>query len=56
MAYAVKKGNRNVLGETFKTATEGRRAKYQIIIGARSFKEASPFLETKVVKVAKKKK
>lgn len=57
MPYAVKKGSKNVLGtETFKTAKEAKIAKYQIIIGGRGFKDASPYLDTKIVKVAKKKK
>jgi len=57
MAYAIKKGTKNVLGdETFKTLASAKRAKYQIIIGGRNFKEASPFLEAKIVKVTKKKK
>ena len=56
MAYAIKKGTKNVLGdETFKTLASAKRAKYQIIIGGRNFKEASPFLEAKIVKVNKKK-
>lgn len=57
MAYVVKKGSKNVLGsETFKTATEAKIAKYQMIIGGRNFKEAVPYLDTKVVKIADKKK
>ena len=57
MAYAIKKGNKNVLdGETFKTMAQAKRTKYQIIIGGRNYKEAAPFLDTKIVKVAKKKK
>ena len=54
MPYQVKSGNRNVLDENFSTATEARRAKYQIILGAPSFKQASRSMDYKIVKVARK--
>lgn len=57
MAYAIKKGRKNVLGkETFSTMAQAKRAKYQIIVGGKTYKESAPFLDTKIVKVAKKKK
>lgn len=57
MPYVLKKGTKKILGgETFKSMTEAKNTKYQIIIGSRNFKDAQPFLDVKVVKTAKKKK
>ena len=57
MPYILKKGNKAILGgETFTSITEAKRSKYQIIIGGRNFKDASPYLDAKIVKVAKAKK
>ena len=56
MPYKVVKGKRNVLDESFGTAKAAKIAKYQIIIGGKSFKDAAPFLDTKIVKFAKAKK
>ncbi len=57
MPYVLKKGNKAILGgETFKSMSEAKNVKYQIIIGGRNFKDAAPFLDAKIVKVVKRKK
>ena len=57
MPYVLKKGNKAILGgETFRSIAEAKNVKYQIIIGGRNFKDAAPFLDAKIVKVAKAKK
>jgi hypothetical protein len=58
MPYVVKNksGKKNVLGETFSNEREAKRAKYHTIIGGKNFREASRYLDLKIVKVASKKK
>jgi hypothetical protein len=56
MAYKVKLGNKDYFSEEFPTETEAKKAKYFAIVGAKTFRSASKSMDTKIVKVVKKKK
>lgn len=56
MPYVVKSGTKNYFGEVFTSQKDAKQAKYFAIIGAKNNRGAFRAMETKIVKVTKKKK
>ena len=55
MPYVVKSGTKNYFGEVFRSQKEAKEAKYFTIVGAKNNRGAFRAMDTKIVKVAKKK-
>jgi len=55
MPYVVKSGTKNYFGEVFRSQKEAKEAKYFAIVGAKNNRGAFRAMDTKIVKVAKKK-
>ncbi len=56
MPYVVKSGSKNYFGEVFTTERDAKTAKYFAVVGAKNNRSAFRAMDTKIVKVAKKKK
>ncbi len=56
MPYKVKSGKTDYFGETFRSEKAAKEAKYFAVVGAKTNRTAFKAMDTKIVKVAKKKK
>jgi hypothetical protein len=56
MPYVVKSGKKDYFGETFNSEKAAKEAKYFAVVGAKSNRTAFKAMDTKIVKVARKKK
>ena len=56
MPYKVKSGKTDYFGETFNSEKAAKEAKYFAVVGAKNNRSAFKAMDTKIVKVAKRKK
>jgi hypothetical protein len=56
MPYVVKSGTKNYFDEVFTSQKDAKEAKYFAVIGAKNNRSAFRAMDTKIVKVVKRKK